>query len=355
MNGKRIEEGKGMDSWNKKDTYGQWISSGGQAFEVETSHEDEAIDIIKNLYFTGKISREEFHSLNIPLNSTSEVENFLFNRGWLRGVIDGKGEYLVNGRKSQRPSTAQLKWMKNHGKETKRTVYWCPAGEGQIIGMKTIYSPHDIMESGKKHKNPRLGLCYELSGRYVSHHQGSILVHGRLTNPFGAGHKELDHAWVILPNEEVFDPVMDKIWPKGVYEGLFKTKVHKKYTHDEVIRITSHTGHWGPWEDSELKEGRETERGKSLPQTGYAHKHVEIFRAMLATESNLKDNDYVTRSKKFAIEHSDHMTSVNEELYHVMRYVVRAEHVFEAWNPGEYFYSGPAVKGTEVYNSKKFL
>jgi hypothetical protein len=90
-------------------------------------------------------------------------------------------------------------------------------------------------------------------------------------------------------------------------------------------------------------------------KAGYQYGIVEIFRAMIATELNLKDNDYVTRSKKFAVEHSDHMTAVNEELYHVMRYFVNPEHVFEASNPGEYFYKGPPVRGKEIYKSTEFL
>ena len=103
-----------------------------------------------------------------------------------------------------------------------------------------------IMES--KHPNPRLGLCYKLSGRYVSQHQDAILVHGRLTNPFAVGHPELDHAWV-EEGDEILDPVMDKRWPKEVYESLFKTKVYKKYTFREVIQIINKNEHWGPWDD----------------------------------------------------------------------------------------------------------
>jgi hypothetical protein len=106
-----------------------------------------------------------------------------------------------------------------------------------------------------------------------------------------------------------------------------------------------------------MKEGRETERGKPLSRTGYSEQYVIIYRAMLATETELKDNDYVTRSKQFAIEHSDHQTSVHEELYHVMRFIVKPDHVFETLNlnTGEYFYYGPPVKGKEIYNSKAFL
>jgi hypothetical protein len=110
---------------------------------------------------------------------------------------------------------------------------------------------------------------------------------------------------------------------------------------------------YDPYEMLQESDGRPLK--KSLKQSGYQWKYVTIFRAMESTEKELKDKDYVTRSQKFAVEHSDHMTSVKEELYHVMRYMVNSEHVFEAWNPGEYFYSGPSVKGVEVYRSEDFL
>lgn len=95
--------------------------------------------------------------------------------------------------------------------------------------------------------------------------------------------------------------------------------------------------------------------GKALNKTGYAYKYVEIFRAIPVVETGLKPNDYVTRSKKFAIEHSDHQTAVHEELYHVMRYIVKAENVFQAYNTDEYFYNGPDVAGIEIYKSTTFL
>jgi hypothetical protein len=93
-----------------------------------------------------------------------------------------------------------------------------------------------------------LGLCYELSGRYVSAHPKSILVHGKITNPFAKGLPEVEHAWVENGNE-IFDPVMDMKWPKNVYEDFFKAKIYKKYSFMDTIKITDKTGHWGPWEE----------------------------------------------------------------------------------------------------------
>jgi len=140
----------------------------------------------------------------------------------------------------QNSNTAEF--IKSHpffkGKLIDSISYW----NEDVIG------PWDnISESSNSKKNPRLGLCYELSGRYVSNHTNAILVHGRLTNPFGKGHTELDHGWVEEGNE-IFDPVMDKVWPKEVYESLFKTKVYKKYSFEEVLKMILRHKNWGPWD-----------------------------------------------------------------------------------------------------------
>ena len=101
----------------------------------------------------------------------------------------------------------------------------------------------------QKNENPRRGRCYELSGRYVSVHPDTILVHGKIVNPIERKGllKEIEHAWVEEGNE-IFDPCMDVRWPKQIYESFFKAKPYKKYTHDEVNKISLKTRHWGPWE-----------------------------------------------------------------------------------------------------------
>ena len=102
-----------------------------------------------------------------------------------------------------------------------------------------------------------------------------------------------------------------------------------------------------------LFEGRQL--GKSLVQGGFRDPIVIIYRAMKETETELHPNDYVTRSKQFAIEHSDHMAAVEGEMYHVVRYFVDPKYVFDADNPGEYFYNGSSVKGKEIHKSTEFL
>ena len=93
----------------------------------------------------------------------------------------------------------------------------------------------------------------------------------------------------------------------------------------------------------------ERQGGRTLPETGYDQPTVVIYRAVLATEQYFKPNDYVTRSKKFAIGHAEHTAAVEEEEAIVLQATVPAEYVVEAYNPGEYFYKGPQTAGKKIY------
>jgi len=101
-----------------------------------------------------------------------------------------------------------------------------------------------------------------------------------------------------------------------------------------------------------LANDRQKELGPCITATGYKDSFVVIYRAMNANTTTFTDYDYVTRSQKFAIEHCDHMTTTEEEPFHVVKAMVRAEHVFNASNPGEYFYHGPNKVGKVIYASK---
>jgi hypothetical protein len=93
------------------------------------------------------------------------------------------------------------------------------------------------------------------------------------------------------------------------------------------------------------------QKGKSLNQAGYESKYVIIYRAVPTTVTTFESMDYVTLSRKWATEHAEHVAAVEEEPAHVIRAMVQAAHVYEAYNPGEYFYDGPSVKGTVVYRT----
>lgn len=86
--------------------------------------------------------------------------------------------------------------------------------------------------------------------------------------------------------------------------------------------------------------------GKSLPETGYQYSKVKIYRA--SPDRRFRQNDYVTLSLKFAIGHAEHQAAVEEEPYLVIEATVQAKDVYEAYNPGEYFYGGPAIDNAKV-------
>lgn len=126
-------------------SYGHWIGPDGTAVEVPYSHERTVIEIIKNLLGRGRISQEDYERLNIPLNSTTDVENFLYERGWIRGVREKNG-YYVNGKRNQQLTPKQERWLKEYGEDNNRTVAFVPKGEGHMRGIKFIYHADDVME-----------------------------------------------------------------------------------------------------------------------------------------------------------------------------------------------------------------
>ena len=93
----------------------------------------------------------------------------------------------------------------------------------------------------------------------------------------------------------------------------------------------------------------EREMGRSLPETGYPSSQVTIYRAVAQDVTEIKPEDYVTLSEKFARGHADHMVVTEEEPYVVLKALVNASDVYEAYNPGEYFYNGPPTSGQSIY------
>lgn len=98
-----------------------------------------------------------------------------------------------------------------------------------------------------------------------------------------------------------------------------------------------------------LIENREL--GKSLASQ-IKTPYVTIYRAAPMEANEFYDRDYVTLSKKFAVEHAENNHVYHEEPYHVIEALVSTSNIFNASNPGEYFYSGPNKKAREIYVSK---
>jgi 8-oxo-dGTP pyrophosphatase MutT (NUDIX family) len=118
--------------------------------------------------------------------------------------------------------------------------------------LETIYNlahkKENLLENDEP-KNPRLGKCYELAGRYVLHHQSAILVHGKLKNPFFDNTKYLpyvEHAWV-EENGKIFDLIPDRWWDKDIFNTIYQPKIYKTYNSHEVSANILKYNHWGPW------------------------------------------------------------------------------------------------------------
>ncbi len=89
-------------------------------------------------------------------------------------------------------------------------------------------------------------------------------------------------------------------------------------------------------------------KGRSLSELGFSS-HVFIYRAINSNVNTFNTMDYVTLSRKFAKEHAEHQVVIEEEYQHVLMAYVNSDFVFEAYNPGEYFYDGPVIKGKVIY------
>ena len=100
-----------------------------------------------------------------------------------------------------------------------------------------------------------------------------------------------------------------------------------------------------------IKEAEERKLGKSL-SSQMNTPFVIIYRAAPNDVFEFRNMDYVTLSKKFAIEHSESNHVYHEEPFHVIQALVSTNNVFDAYNPGEYFYSGQPKKAKEIYVSK---
>ncbi|MEO6304817.1 MAG: hypothetical protein ABIP51_16775 [Bacteroidia bacterium] len=79
---------------------------------------------------------------------------------------------------------------------------------------------------------------------------------------------------------------------------------------------------------------------------------VSIYRACPIDINQFNDRDYITLSKKFAVEHAENNHVVYGTIYHVITALVSTKLVFDAPDSNEYFYSGEPKKAKEFYVTK---
>ena len=98
----------------------------------------------------------------------------------------------------------------------------------------------------------------------------------------------------------------------------------------------------------------ERELGKPL-SSKMSQSRVTIYRAVVSGVTTINDMDYVTLSRKFAVEHAESNTIVNDEVHDVIGVEVSTGDVYDATNPGEYFYSSESpANATVLYTAKGY-
>jgi hypothetical protein len=90
----------------------------------------------------------------------------------------------------------------------------------------------------------------------------------------------------------------------------------------------------------ELQESLQIKIGPLLTESMGREK---VFRAMPATTVGIRPGDYLTKSRKFAVEHAVTSAMYNEEPFHVVWAFVKTEDIIDADNPGEYKYAGEKI------------
>jgi hypothetical protein len=109
--------------------------------------------------------------------------------------------------------------------------------------------------TGTEALSERLGRCYELSGRYVHHDADATLVHGQVRWLGLSFRDPIPHAWVVLADGSVFDPVLNLHIEQHQWDRWMEAAVEQTYTQQQSMVMTVRTGHWGPYEESDTYKG----------------------------------------------------------------------------------------------------
>lgn len=117
------------------------------------------------------------------------------------------------------------------------------------------------------------------------------------------------------------------------------------------LKSIKNKGEWDSNNKNIFKEENLRQLGKNLADQ-INTPYVIIYRAAPITANEFFDRDFITLSKKFAIEHAEHNHVYHEEPQHVIQALVSTKNVYDAFNPGEYFYSGENKKAKEIYITK---
>jgi hypothetical protein len=110
-------------------------------------------------------------------------------------------------------------------------------------------------------------------------------------------------------------------------------------------------------QDGERSEARQLGRPLSEDPRIKAKgiEYVKLYRAVQAGVQEFHDMDYCTLNRDFAIGHAEHGAAVEEEPYWVIEGVFPVSWIYEAYNPGEYFFhrkDGGSSRGKKIHVSE---
>ena len=92
--------------------------------------------------------------------------------------------------------------------------------------------------------------CYVLSG-YALACGGKVdmyskMIHGSIHQ---VGGERIGHAWLILGDGRIWEPISADIMAGGVFVDEFRPETHRAYSQYDVVEHVREFGHWGPWID----------------------------------------------------------------------------------------------------------
>lgn len=96
--------------------------------------------------------------------------------------------------------------------------------------------------------------CYEIAYKALTDEPepGLLLVHGTIVQI----HARIGHAWLILPDGRVYDPVLNRCFSGREYVGRFEAIPECTYTLEQAAQAALHHRHLGPWaENCDTKAG----------------------------------------------------------------------------------------------------
>jgi len=112
--------------------------------------------------------------------------------------------------------------------------------------------PHEMLRRTRK----RDGRCYALANKIMLEPGADqfTLVHGIVRGPRDT---RIDHAWVMLPDGRLYDPVENAYFSTaGEYAERYKAVIVRMFTRLDACEAMLVANHHGPWHDVVLTQGK---------------------------------------------------------------------------------------------------